>query len=267
MSYLNFATISPYHDINLILEELSFQINQTLGNKLIGLYLFGSLVYGDFKEGRSDLDLVAIVKQPLNEKDLEQVKKLHRVMGEDYPKWKERVECSYTPIHMLAHVLPPEEPRPYYGGGIFYVDADYGNEWIINNYLLSMQSIPLIGPDFHSLINPIDIIDVQKACIKDLFKEWEPKIHDPEWLSNSHYRSYIVMNLCRIFYTVYWNKTASKTVSAVWIKRTYIQWKELIEAAEAWEYGKTMSYKNEVIDFIKFIVNEIKKTELYECMQ
>ena len=120
---------------------------------------------------------------------------------------------------MLKNILPPKESRPYYNNEIFYDEAPYGNEWIINNYLLYKHAIPLIGPDFKTLTNPIDIIEVQKACIRDLFQEWEPKIIDVEWLDNSHYQSYLVMNLCRILYTVSCGTTGTKKVSAAWVKK------------------------------------------------
>jgi hypothetical protein len=256
-------SITSYPDINLILEALSTGIKKILPTKLKGLYLFGSLVYGDFKMGRSDIDLVAVVKSPLKDNELEQIESLHQELGLKYPYWKDRLECSYIPHPLLSNLMPPKTPRPYYGGGIFYTDADYGNEWIINNYLLSKYSMALIGPDFVSLIKPIDIVEVQKACIRDLFQEWEPKIKDPEWLSNDHYQSYLVLNLCRILHTVFCSETASKTVSAQWVKNNYPQWTELIDVAENWEYGKTMSFKEEAIYFIGFTVNEIRKQGIF----
>jgi len=79
---------------------------------------------------------------------------------------------------MLQNTLPPKDPRPYVGAGIFYPATPYGNEWLINNYFLYKYGIALIGPDFKSLARPVDIVDVQKACVNDLHKEWEPKITD-----------------------------------------------------------------------------------------
>ncbi|MBA3535018.1 MAG: DUF4111 domain-containing protein [Tatlockia sp.] len=257
-----FKDLRAYQNINLVLQELSAEIKKILGTNLNGLYLFGSIVHGDFRKGSSDIDLIAIIKNPLDKQALEHIKILHQEFERKHLEWKERIECSYTPQAMLSSIKPPLEPRPYYGGGIFYAKADYGNEWIINNYLLYKNSVPLIGPKFSSLLEPINIIEVQKACIKDLFNEWEPKIQDLDWLDNSHYQSYLVLNLCRILYTVFCAKTASKIISAEWVKKTYVQWNSLIEAAENWEYGKTMLFKAEAIDFIRFVVNEIKKTEL-----
>jgi hypothetical protein len=166
---------------------------------------------------------------------------------------------------MFKNILPPKKPRPYYGSGIFYDEALYGNEWIINNYLLYKYGISLIGPDFKELVKPIDIIEVQKACIRDLFQEWEPKITDLEWLDNSHYQSYFVMNLCRILYTVIGGTTGTKKIAAEWVKNKFgLPWSNLIETAESWKYGKKMSLRNEAVDFIKFVTDKIKQTKLYK---
>lgn len=259
--------MTPYQDINEILLYISNGIKNIAGENLIGLYLFGSLAYGDFNPGSSDIDLVAIVNQPLNHDELKLIKNLHKQVEERDQKWKNRLECSYTPIDMLKSILPPKNPRPYYGSGIFYDEAPYGNEWIINNYLLYEHGISLMGPDFKELIKPIDIIEVQKACIRDLFQEWKPKITDLEWLDNSHYQSYFVMNLCRILYTVIGGTTGTKKIAAEWVKNKFgPPWSNLIETAESWKYGKEMLLKNEAIDFIKFVIDKIKQTKFYQKM-
>jgi len=263
--YSSKKSITPYQDINEILSFISESIKTILGKNLIGVYLFGSLAYGDFNPDSSDIDLVTIINNPLNHHELELIKQLHEQIRTHDKKWSNRLECSYTPIEMLKNILPPKEPRPYYGEGIFYDEAPYGNEWIINNYLLYEYAFPLIGPDFKELIKPIDIIEVQKACIRDLFQEWEPKITDFNWLDNSHYQSYLVINLCRILYTVMCAAISTKKKSAQWVKNQFgLPWINLIETAENWRYGKEMSLRNETIDFIKFAISQIKQTSFYQ---
>lgn len=264
---INVKNTTPYQEINEVLLTISNGINHILDNNLIGLYLFGSLTYGDFNLDSSDIDLVTIINKPLNPHKLELIKQLHKQIENHYPKWKDRLECSYTPVEMLKNILPPKEPRPYYNDRVFYDEAPYGNEWIINNYLLYKHAIPLTGPDFKELINPIDIVEVQKASIRDLFQEWEPKITDVEWLDNSHYQSYLVMNLCRILYTVISGTTGSKKISAGWVKNEFgLPWSNLIATAEGWKYGTKMSLRDETIDFIKFTIDKIKQTSLYQQM-
>ncbi len=170
--------ITPYPDVNKILDELTQGIVKIVKENLIGFYLTGSLSYGNFNPKSSDIDLHAVIKYPFSKNELESIKKLHEEIEMHNKTWKERIECSYTPLSMFQNILPPKLPRPYYGAGIFYPEAPYGNEWLINNYLLYKHGIALTGPDFKTLIKPIDMVDVQKACVRDLFKEWEPKIND-----------------------------------------------------------------------------------------
>src|SRR5260221_2102169 len=141
---------------------------------------------------------------------------------------------------MFKNKLPIDLHRPYFGAGIFYPTATYGNEWLINNYLIYKHGISLKGPDIKTLIKPTEIKDVQKASIQDLYKEWVPKITNETWLENSHYQSYLVLNLCRILHTVLNGEASSKSVSAEWVKKEFPEWKNLIQTAQEWEYGKEM---------------------------
>lgn len=264
MRHINLQTITSYPDINNILVRLCESITNILSNNLIGIYLSGSLSYGDFNYDCSDIDLVVVVNQSLNSNEIDSIKLLHTSVGECYPRWRDRLECAYLPANMLQNILPPVEPRPYFGGGIFYDQAPYGNEWIINNYLLYEHGIALSGPDFKELSKPIIMIEVQKACIRDLFQEWEPKINDYEWLENSHYQSYLVMNLCRILYTVMCGCAGTKKEAAQWVKDQFgTSWSHLITNAESWQYGKEFSMQKETIAFIQFVIEKIKHTQLY----
>jgi predicted nucleotidyltransferase len=263
MNTSDLSKITPYQDVNEVLHALSQGIVDVFAGNLVGIYLFGSLSYGDFHPESSDIDLVAILNKPASQNEMELIKQLHIQVGMKNDKWANRLECSYTPQEMLQNILPPKHPRPYFGEGIFYPEAHYGNEWIINLYLLYQHGLALIGPDFKALINPIPMVDVQIACIRDLFQEWEPKLTDPTWLNNSHYQSYIVLNLCRILYTVMCASTGSKKVSARWVKNEFGEWSNLIQTAEHWQYGTEMNLRRETIEFIKFIISKVKKTQVY----
>jgi predicted nucleotidyltransferase len=262
----NKKILTSENDVEKFLTHLSDGIQKILDQNLIGLYLFGSLSYGDFNPDSSDIDLVAILDKPISHLQLDQIKLMHSEAKILHEKWGSRLECSYTPIDLFKYTLPPKEPRPYYGNGIFYEEAPYGNEWIINNYLLYQHGVSLIGPDFRDMFEPISIIEVQKASIRDLFQEWEPKITDYEWLDNSHYQSYLVMNLCRILYTVMRGSAGTKRTAATWVRNEFKSaWiSNLIEAAESWNYSKKLLLRDKTIDFIKFTVDEIKKTKLYQ---
>jgi len=260
MEISHIKDLTPYMDVNEIIATLTQEVHGILGDELVGLYLMGSLTYDDFNPERSDIDLLVATKSALSKEKLDEIEAMHARTGEANEKWTKRIECSYVPIEMLENILPPKTPRPYIGEGVFYTKAPYGNEWLINQYLLYKHGIPLVGPDFKELVNPIDIKEVQKACVRDLFQEWEPKIKDSKYLQNSHYQSYVVLNLCRILYTVMCGEVVSKKVSSSWAKEEFgSEWGDLIQTAENWQYGTEMKLQDQTVDFIKFVISKVKE--------
>lgn len=254
--------VTPYPAINTVLTEWAEGVQCLLGDKVIGLYLSGSLAYGDFVPERSDIDLQAVVRSPLTKDELRSMEQLHKEIERRSPQWAERIECTYVPLALMRELTPPATPRPWWGFGTMYPEAPAGNEWIINHHLLSRHGIALHGPDFNQLIPTIDIDLVRQASARDLFQEWVPKINDAEWLSNSHYQSYLVLNLCRILHTVIRGQPGSKVVAGRWAKAEYPQWKALIEEAERWTYGMEMNRQAEVVTFLRFAVDRVNETNL-----
>ena len=224
-------------------------------DNIIGIYLFGSLVYGGFNEKTSDIDLVVITKTFLNSTEMENIKEIHEKLNNNI--WSKRYEVSYTPIEMFKSKNIPILPRPYYNELLYY-EATYGNEWLINNYLLYNHSKTIYGPEFKTLIEySIGMEEIIQSCIKDFYKEWLPKTTEDEWFKNSHYQSYIVLNICRIIFTIYNSKLENKQNSAKWVKEKHFKWKKLIDEAEEWDYSKIMNRKNEIKEFIKYMENII----------
>jgi predicted nucleotidyltransferase len=256
------SDVTPYPAINTMLAEWAEGLKGLLGKKIVGLYLSGSLAYGDFVADRSDIDLQAVVRNPLTEDELRSVEQLHKEVERRCPEWAGRIECSYVSLELARELRPPAKARPWWGFGTFYDEAPAGNEWIINHYILSKHGIALKGPAFNELIPPIDVRKVRQASARDLFQEWVPKTDDRAWLSNSHYQSYLVLNLCRILHTVIHSELGSKKVAGEWAKGMYPEWKNLIEEAERWAYGDEMKRQADAVAFLRFAVERVNETKL-----
>jgi len=246
--------VTKYGNINELVDFLALGVKEIFGQNLVGFYLTGSLTYGDFEPGRSDIDLAAVLETPASPEQINKIGKLHLEAEQKFRQWTNRVECSYIPRLMLAGILPPKEPRPYFGAGIFYPAADYGNEWLINRHFLYQNGVVVVGPDFKTLAAPVETKNLKEACIRDLRQEWAPKINDENFLANSHYQSYVVLNLCRILYMIVNDEAGSKKVAANWAREKYPQFANLIETAQAWHYGIEMNCLAQTIEFIKFAV-------------
>lgn len=250
-------TLTAYPEINVILAEWVNGVKAILAANVVGLYLSGSLAYGDFVADRSDIDLQAVVKHPLSTAEIAALERLHRSLDAAHPSWIHRVECSYVPKYLLLYSRPPEEPRPWWGFDTMYPQAPAGNEWIINHYFLREYGIALEGPKFAELLPPISIRDVREASARDLFEEWQSKINDAKWLADSHNVSYLVLNVCRILRTVLGPGPSSKRVAAQWVIDTYPQWRDLVEEAEQWHYDADMLRVADAVAFTRFALDAI----------
>lgn len=262
--------ITPYEDIDDFLGHYRALVLRDYERNLVGMYLTGSLTYDAFDYESSDIDVTSVLRCSVQGHELPILRAIHDEMESRFPDWSKRFECTYIPVHLLPSVLPPEEPRPWYwgGDGHLYQEAHCGNEWIINAYFLFKCSWPLFGPGYHELSPPIDEIEVQKACIRDLFTEWIPKKSERSWFKDSHHRAYFVLNLCRIITTVCTGEARSKPVSARWvIDNLGGRWRHIVTEAANWKYGIEFDRQTEALAFLDHIVTIIKNTDLYRSMR
>jgi predicted nucleotidyltransferase len=66
--------MTPYKDINSLLLLLAESLQEILSEQLLGLYLTGSLTYGDFDRGSSDIVLLAVLDRPLSKEQRERIR-------------------------------------------------------------------------------------------------------------------------------------------------------------------------------------------------
>ncbi len=257
------ATLTPHQDINDILVQLAAGMTGILGDRLVGFYLTGSLTYGDFERGSSDIDYLVVMKEPLASERRQALVALHEAIGQRLPEWRTRVEGSYITRHMLPSIWPPEVGRPYVNGGAFWEpDPPYGNEWLLNLYVLRKCGIALLGPEPADLIGPVAIEDVRAASKRDLVEDWRPMADDPVAFEDSHFQAYVTLTLCRILHRAAHDGVASKRMASAWVKETYGEpWRSLVERAERWSHGEDLDSNAEVRNFIRFTAQVLDRDE------
>ena len=95
---------TPYANINEILELLLASLQSILGAKLVGLYLNGSLVIGDFDPEISDIDLVAALSSDIDVREFEALQKMHTAFAQQHRAWDGRIEVCYISVAALNTV-------------------------------------------------------------------------------------------------------------------------------------------------------------------
>lgn len=133
-------------EIEALLGRLTDEIRRSSNDLLVGLYVYSSLVTGDFDKDRSDIDLLAVVDSDVEGDTFDQFDRMHACFVEDHPAWEDRIEVAYVPAPALWNfrilidriaVISPGEP--------FHLEAA-GKDWLINWYVVREAGATLCGP-------------------------------------------------------------------------------------------------------------------------
>jgi predicted nucleotidyltransferase len=222
--------ITPDAEIEDLLSRLIADIGRCLGGSLVGLYLYGSLVTGDFDRESSDIDLLAVVRSGVDGDDFDRLHEVHERFVEDHPAWRDRLEVAYVSAPALRRfktetsyiaVVSPGEP--------FHL-KEAGRDWLINWYTVRGFGVALLGPAPRALIPEISQEEFVEA-VRDQSRDWA------EWVYRMRRRgeqSYAVLTMCRALYACAHGEQASKKRTALWAQAHLPQWAPLIRRAWSW---------------------------------
>jgi predicted nucleotidyltransferase len=213
-----------------LLEELQTGIRSVLGDRLVGLYLYGSLVTGDFAAGISDADLLAATRGNLTERDLEQLRVMHADLVRRFPDWDDRIEVAYLSAHGLRTFRTERSPLAIISPGEPLHRVWAGTDWLMNWYAVRAGGVALYGQPPDSLIPPISL-DEFIAAIRQHADDWGRVIETRRSIKE---QSYAILTLCRALYSHRFGKPVSKERAAAWAMAAMPEWSELIERAWLW---------------------------------
>jgi len=85
-----------------VLATVAAEHRATLGADLLGLYVHGSWVVGDFEPARSDLDLLAVLEREPDESLIARVGPVLSAIESAHPQWRGRVEVEYVALETVV---------------------------------------------------------------------------------------------------------------------------------------------------------------------
>lgn len=221
---------TPYPDIDVILEDLLERLQEVLAPELAGVYLSGSLVWGDFDKTISDLDLLAVLSSEADTITFSALERMHSDFALKHPDWFDRIEVHYVLNMTLRHPLKPSGKMLVISPGEPLNKKPGTKHYLMNWYLVQEQSVTLYGPEPKSLIAAIS----QEVYFENV------KLHANSWQTwiaeQSHIKaqSYAILTMCRAMYSLKFAKQSSKKQAAQWAQKTYPQWTKLIQDALEW---------------------------------
>jgi hypothetical protein len=253
--------LTAYADINELLEILLSSMHKILGEKLVGLYLYGSLVLGTFDPTFSDIDLVAALESELDDHEFLALQTMHDEFAHQHKEWNGRIEVCYVSLAALQTVKTRTSLVANISPGEPFHKRETGFEWLVSWYLVRETGVTLFGPSPKTIIEPISK-DEFLGAIRAHVKAWG------EWTYDMHHRNsqaYAILTMCRALYTLRYGEQVSKSQAALWAEKEFPEWASLIEQAIMWRE----TWRDEDVDheatfrdtlgFVRFAIKECER--------
>lgn len=224
-------TSSPtqYTHVNQLLSALVPKLQAILGDKLLAVYLYGSLVIEAFDDV-SDVDLLAVTAETISDEEFMALDAMHQQIVRDDPQWRERIEIDYVSQKALRTFkvqrsligrISPGEPFHMITAGI-----DFLADW----YMVREKGVTLYGEAPETYIGHISKGEFVQA-VKDATGYWREAIQES---LDFYGQSYAIIMLWRSLYTVTYGEQVSKVQATTWAAEQFPEWADLIGYAMLW---------------------------------
>jgi hypothetical protein len=237
-----------------LVDELRDDLAERLGDDLAGLYVFGSLVLGDFDDARSDIDLLAAVRSPVGDRHVGAVAGVVDRFVARHPEWADRVELLCAPLAVLRSHLAGVGEVVRVSPGEPTHRGPASPHWLTDLYVVQERGVVLLGPPVADVLPRIDREEFRR-CVRDNVVEWRA------WAQESAaevFLGYAVLTLCRALYACATGEQASKPAAGRWVAQRHPQWTQLVRSALEWRAAGSrrldMDAQADVARFVEFAV-------------
>lgn len=239
--------------VDMLLCDLKDSIVATLGENIVGLYLYGSLVWGDFDEKTSDVDLLCTLYRPVTQDELELLRVMHEELAARHPAWDDRVEVQYMCLDGLATFREKATQMANISPGdpLHFVMAD--NAWLLNWYFARVYGVSLYGASV-DILPPITKQEFLQG-VYDHAQQWRMYMENTR--NSRPYQGYAILTLARALCTLSTGQQVSKKTAHGWAKQSYPEYAHLLDRAWCWcrhpqsdtDYGNTFEKASEFVFF------------------
>lgn len=245
--------LTPYPDINEVLAYLLAAQQSLLGDKLVGLYLYGSLVWGEFDHDMSDLDMLAALTDDLSESEATAIKQMHTALELQFPQWRDRIEVQYFAVEGLQNFRTKSYAMGNISPGEPFHLIEAGQEWLLNWYFVQAYGLNLFGPPPQTLYSPIPKEEFI-AGVREHVEMWRTYITHTE--ASPPFQGYAILTLCRAYYTLTHGEQVSKQKAALWAIERFPEHANLIKNALSWRKDPANSQATyaEAKAFVDFMI-------------
>jgi predicted nucleotidyltransferase len=225
------ASITPYPELNIVLQNLVLNEQEILGDNFVAAYLQGSFATGGFDE-HSDCDFIIVINEDLSDLQLRNLQSMHKRIFDLDMEWAKHLEGSYFPKAILRDYI-------HRGRDLWYLDNGHSELMKSNHcntavvrWTLREYGVILSGPKPSTLIEPIPAKDLRQEILAVIVDWGQQIMAEPKRFNNRFYQSFIVLSYCRMLHDLHNGAIGSKRAGTEWTKRNMDRsWTDLIDRA------------------------------------
>jgi len=250
-----------HNEIKSIIIKFRQQLDLILGDKLYGLYLYGSTARGEFEPAASDIDSIVVLKEPLIEEQIDKLKNLHEILGNKY-KYGKKLDVMYLQYSDIGKRNNEIEKYTYvYNAELQtsgYFDINYITWWSLKH-----NGIPINSPDITHQLKDILWGQVVMTLDYNLNGYWKQKMDEETLFYEDYWVEFAISTLSRILYSLEKEKIISKTHACHYISDHYDEWDDVIVEALRIRTKVCINAfmgldqrKERVLSFMKFVIDK-----------
>jgi predicted nucleotidyltransferase len=254
--------ITLYPQVNKAVKEILSHQKRILGEKIVGVYLYGSAATGDFNESISDIDLLCAVSSDLEKTEFEQLEQMHIDFANRNKTWLDRIEVEYLSLISLKTFKTQATDMADISPGTSFHTAKEDRLWLINWYSVQEKGITLFGLKPAQVIAPVPKEEFI-AAVKIHIQSW------PQWIQhlskNRSSQALAIITLCRAYYSLKYTEQVPKVKAALWMQKQFPTWAPLIQTALTWRQEQVedkMIEERQNEETIAFVQDVVTKTGL-----
>ncbi len=198
-----------------VLDDLTRGLVGALGDELVGIWVHGSLVAGDFTPARSDLDVLVALRHAPDDATLAAVAPVHGSVESRHPGWTGRVEVETVGVPTVESLAAGGEAkardvimRISPGESLHLLPAT--RHRVLTWDTVRERGRPLVGPPAAEVLPAVAPEQLREALLAHV-RDW------PTWVEEMRpvgAQSYAVLSTCRAWCALVDGEQLSKRAAA-----------------------------------------------------
>jgi hypothetical protein len=224
------------HTVDGVLRGFLDGARAVLGERVVGMYLYGSLATGDFDPARGDIDFVVVTEGEPTPAELSALTEMHDRFATSGSPWALEIDGSYISREAIRRYDPARAVHPHVERGVGKLRLEQlAPDWVIQRHVLREHGVALAGPPAETLIDPVGPDEIRAAVRSLALDSWAPLGEAPGQLGHWGGQVFAILTMCRMLHTLETGRVASKQAAGRWARAALGEpWARLIDRALAW---------------------------------